>query len=108
MRNAASDKELQTGITTIDTIPCPVVLAFERIGDDVTDRRILAIWSSGKFWRDRVILWLPICVAGDVCQVKKVCLEQVSVESGVDGVATFAVSPDELERAQDYEEAEKR
>lgn len=108
LRNAASDKELQTRIATIDSIACPVILTFEWIGDDVADRGILAKWPSREFRGDGVILWLPICVVGDVCQVKKVCLDDVCVESGIDSVTTFAICLNQLESEEGNVQAEKR
>lgn len=107
MRNAPSDNELQTGITTIDSISCPVVLTIERVGDDVADGCILAIWPSRKFRRDGVILWLPIGVIGDVGQVKKVCLDEICVESGIDSIATFAICLNEFGSEEGNAQAEK-
>lgn len=108
LRNAPSDKKLQTGIATVDSIPCPVVRASERVGDDVADRGVLAIWPSGQFRRDGVVLWLPIRVVGDVGQVKKVRLDQVCVESGIDGVTTFAICPNGFESEGGNVQGEKR
>ena len=95
LRYAASDKELQTGIATINPITSPVELTFQRISDDVTDGSILAEWTSRQGGGDGVILGLPIRVTGDVRQMKKVGLDEVCVESGIDGVATFAVCANE-------------
>ena len=73
--HAPSDEKLQTGIPALDSVPRPIVLAAERVRDDVADGGVLAVRASGQFGRDGVVLRLPIRVTGDVGQVEKVRLD---------------------------------